>query len=110
MRLPQFNGGRDFLVAEMKGALVALAESSLREQPQRFVRYVKTYRSSGTPSARNCHKTSCDMCSLKGPTDSDTELQSTIRLDWAAGVGFLTRFGFKEIEREIFMHSSAIAR
>lgn len=108
LRLPQFHGGRDFLVAERAGAVVALAESSLRQNDDALSRTVKILV---RPDMRRMGLGSRILGRVlaQAPDDVALDIHVTIRPDWSAAQSFLAHFGFVEIEREIGMRADTIA-
>lgn len=100
--LPQFGGGRDFLVALDGSTIVGIAESSLRDQGHRRIRNVKLVVS---PAARRRGLGTALLRAVlaQGPCDEPLMLQANLSVTWTAGLGFLSRFGFVQIEAEIYM-------
>ena len=108
IRLPQFGGGRDFLIAAEGEERVGLAESSLRDDGPRPSRMIKILVH---PSRR---RTGIGTVLLRavldqGPAERLLVLDSFARADWPAGLAFLQRFGFVETETEIVMRCEALA-
>ena len=108
IRLPQFGGGRDFLVAVEDGDRVGLAESSLRDSGVRPSRMIKILVH---PSRRrNGIGTALLRAVLEqGPAERSLVMEAFARADWPAGLAFLQRFGFIETETEIVMTCEALA-
>ena len=105
--LPQFGGGRDFLCATEASTLVALAESSLRDEGDRQTRLVKLLvrpdrRRRGIGTAL------LDAVLDQGPDEAALALHCLVRSSWTAALGFLNRYGFAEVERELFMKCDAL--
>ena len=105
--LPQFGGGRDFLVAQDGDKLVGVAESSFRDQGHRLMRNLKIVVD---PAIR---RRGLGMALLRAvlaqpPADGSLTLQANVWGDWTAGLGFLQRFGFVQVESEIFMRCRAL--
>lgn len=100
--MPQFGGGRDFIVAFDGGAIVAVAESSLRDQGQRRMRNLKLVVD---PAVRRQGLGTALLRAVlaQNPADGPLSLQANVWGNWASGLGFLLRFGFAEVERDIFM-------
>lgn len=102
VRAPQNHQGRDFRVAVVDGTVIGLAESSLRQQAEGRVRYVKlvvdpAYRRRGI--ATDLLRTLVDL-----DTDhADITLQGQTREGWTAGEGFLTARGFQYLESDFTM-------
>lgn len=100
VKLPHNQDGRDFRVAQYGEDLVGLAESSLKEQSGRQVRFFKlvvepTMRLRGIGSALLEELLALDISSEK------LSLQSLASRDWSAGLAFLNSLGFSHIESEI---------
>ena len=108
IRLPQFGGGRDFLVALEGGKRVGLAESSLWDSGPRPSRMVKILVHPGR--RRQGIGTSLLRAVLEqGPVGRSLVLEGFARADWPAGLAFLRRFGFIETETEIVMRCEVLA-
>ena len=107
IRLPQFGGGRDFLVAVEGGEPVGLAESSLRDGGPRPSRMVKILIHPG----RRRHGVGTALLRAvleQGPVGRSLVLEGFARADWPAGLAFLRRFGFIETETEIVMRCETL--
>lgn len=108
IRLPQFGGGRDFLVAVDGEERVGLAESSLREGGPRPSRMIKILVH---PSRRRNGMGTALLRGVldQGPAEGSLMLEGFARADWPAGLAFLQRLGFIETETEIVMRCEALA-
>ena len=100
--LPQFSGGRDFLVAERDGRVVGLGESSRRGHDGRRVRHLKlvvdpTFRRIGIATALLCAVLAQDR------DDAPVAVQGNAPSHWTAGLAFLQRYGFACVQSEIKM-------
>ena len=100
VKLPHNQNGRDFRVARRGADLVGLAESSLKEQDGRQIRFFKlvvepTMRRQGVGSALLKA-----LLALDEPSET-LSLQSLAARDWTAGLAFLENLGFSHIESEI---------
>lgn len=103
--LPQFGGGRDFLVALDGETVVAVAESSLRDQGHRRIRNLKLVVE---PTVRRRGLATTLLCAVlaQGPAEEPLMLQANLWASWTAGLAFVSRFGFAQIEAEIYMRCS----
>jgi ribosomal protein S18 acetylase RimI-like enzyme len=107
VRLPQNKSGRDFRVAEQDGHLVGLAESSLRDQGGRKVRFFKIVVD---PAARRrgiAAALLAELVAIDAPGDGPS-LQSLCSPSWHAGLAFLHALGFAHIESEITFRCSRL--
>jgi ribosomal protein S18 acetylase RimI-like enzyme len=105
VRLPQNESGRDFRVAERDGHLVGLAESSLRDQDDRKVRFFKIVVD---PAARRRGVASAllaELLAIDAPGDG-LSLQSLCPPGWRAGSAFLLALGFARLESEMTLRCS----
>ncbi|WNJ92471.1 GNAT family N-acetyltransferase [Bosea sp. 685] len=107
VRQPQNHCGRDFRVALSEGRLVGLAESSLRDQAERRVRFFKlivdpAMRRRGIGSALLAELLTLDQ------SNDALSLQTLAARDWPAGLAFLGALGFGHIESEISMRCSTL--
>lgn len=107
IRLPQFAGGRDFLVAMDGAELVGSAESSLRTggaQPTRMVKIMvhPGRRRSGIAASL------LRAVLAQGPDEPALVIEGFARQTWPAGLAALRHWGFSQTEAEIAMHCDAL--
>ncbi len=104
--LPQFRGGRDFLVAERDGHLVGLAESSPRGDDARRVRHLKLVVD---PAHRRLGVATALLRAVleQDAGDGPMTVQADVPAGWAAGLAFLARYGFAQVESEVAMRAEA---
>jgi ribosomal protein S18 acetylase RimI-like enzyme len=106
MEMPQNHKGRDFRVVEQDGGIIGIAESSLRDQGRRKVRFFKIVVD---PAARRQGIASSMLAELLAIDESTNclSLQSLCSPEWPAGLAFLKAFGFTQ--RRIRTHASVLA-
>jgi mycothiol synthase len=104
---PLNRGGQDFRVAVQGGQVVGLAESSLRDQSGRSIRFFKLVvepsmrrRGIGTALLR-------ELLVLNA-IDDTLSFQTLAASDWQDGIPFLEGLGFAHIESECTMRCSAL--
>ncbi|MFK0165870.1 GNAT family N-acetyltransferase [Rhizobium sp. NPDC090279] len=105
---PHNQGGQDFRVAVQDNQLIGLAESSLRDQDGRQVRFFKLVID---PSRRRQGVGTAllkELLALNAP-DSAVSFQTLAASDWPDGLAFLERLGFLHIESEITMRCSSLS-
>ncbi len=107
MRQARFNYGRDFLVAMDGSELIGSAESSLRDRGPRLARLVKIMV---RPSRRRRGLGQALLRAVlaQGPAAEPVLIETIVRQEWAASLGFLTRFSVAVTETEIFMRCSTL--
>ena len=99
---PRFAEGRDFRVALKGGQIVGLVESTLRNQSDRRVRYIKIIVD---PSYRRAHiGTSLLTAVLEQDRDDDVSIHGHVRKEWTSGKEFCQRRSFVVIESEFQMY------
>lgn len=105
---PHNRGGCDFRVALRGGQLVGLAESSLRDQGDQFVRFFKLVVE--PPVRRQGLGTLLleQVLALDAPAPN-LYFQTLASGDWRDGIAFLEARGFTHIESEIGMRCKALA-
>ena len=109
VRLPQNLDGRDFRVVRDGQRLVAVAESSLRNQGEHAVRFCKfvvdpAYRRRGIATMLLA-----ELLKIDEP-GGNLSFQFLASSTWAAALEFLKAFGFSQIESEIRMECSQLRR
>lgn len=109
VRRPQNRGGQDFRVVFDDECLIGLAESSLRDEGGRTVRFFKllvepSMRRQGIGAALLR-----DLLALDTP-DENRSFQTLASSKWQDGVAFLEAFGFSHIESEISMGCSSLTK
>jgi ribosomal protein S18 acetylase RimI-like enzyme len=100
VKMLQNQNGRDFRVAERDGRIVGIAESSLRDQGSRKVRFLKIVVD---PAARRQGIASTLLTELLAIDESSDNLllQSLCSPSWPSGLAFLKALGFAHIESEL---------
>lgn len=103
----QNHDGRDFRVVLHNEQLVGLAESSLRDQDGKRVRFLKLLVQ--PPMRRQGIGTALlvELLSLDTPAD-DLSFQAVAASKWVDGIAFLEASGFSYIESEISMSCSSL--
>lgn len=105
---PNTAGGRDFRIALLRGRVAGLAESSLRHQTSRRVRFFKLIvepvsRRMGIGTALLRELLTLDE------TDASLHFQSLAAADWSDGIAFLEKLGFSHIESELRMRCVSLS-
>jgi ribosomal protein S18 acetylase RimI-like enzyme len=108
LRQPQNRNGEDFRVALSGGRLIGHAESSLRDQGERRVRYTKlvvdpAFRRRRVASMLLTHLLDIDQ------QDRSVSFQAVAASDWTAGLAFLAGLGFSYLESDITMRCVQLA-
>ena len=105
---PHNKGGQDFRVAVQDNQLIGLAESSLRDQDGRQVRFFKLVID---PSRRRQGVGTALLKELLAlnARDSALSFQTLAASDWRDGLAFLERLGFLHIESEITMRCLSLS-
>jgi mycothiol synthase len=105
---PQNRDGQDFRIAVQGERIVGLAESSLREQNGRKVRFFKLVVD--PPMRRRGVGTALlsALVALDAP-DARVAFQTLAASTWADGIEFLEQFEFQHIESEIGMGCASLA-
>jgi mycothiol synthase len=108
-KLPQNNGCQDFRVAQRDGQLIGLAESSLRDQGQRQVRFFKLIVD---PVARRQGIATALLDNLLaiGNSAESLSLQTLVSSRWESGTAFMSAFGFTHLESEITMRCECLVQ
>lgn len=102
VRSPQNQHGRDFRVAEIDGTVIGLAESSVKEQIEGRVRYVKIVVD---PACRRRGIATNLLRTVTGLdiVDAGVTLHGQTREGWEAGEAFLAAMGFQYLESDFTM-------
>jgi mycothiol synthase len=104
---PQNQDGQDFRVVLHNGRLVGLAESSLRDQNGRKVRFFKLLVEPSMCRQGVGSALLRELFALNAPDDS-LSFQTLAASKWTDGIAFLEELGFSRIESEINMRCSSM--
>jgi len=101
-KLPQNNACRDFRVAEQDGELVGIAESSMRLQGTRGLRFLKIVVAPRARRRRIGLRLFDDVLAIDDP-EGDISVMTLVNPEWHAGMAFASVLGFAHTESEISM-------
>jgi ribosomal protein S18 acetylase RimI-like enzyme len=105
--MPQNRRGRDFLLAlSPEGSLAGLATSSLRAHPEGSARH---FRVLVDPALRRRGLGSALLGAITRFDKGAATLQTLCPEEWSAAAAFLTTMGFRAIDRELQMATSALS-